>query len=73
MSEPLKVDTGSPKILFEIDQWVAIVTLNDPENRNPVGDDTRSALRRSIDRIVHDDEIRCLLLTGAGDAFCAGA
>jgi len=72
MSEVRRIDTGTPKILCEIDSGVAVVTLNDPENRNPLGYDTRPALRQTIDQIARDDEIRCLLLTGAGGAFCAG-
>jgi len=66
------VDTGSPKLLFRIEDGLAVVTLNDPESRNPLGYDLRPVLRRTIERIASDDEIRCLLLTGAGDAFCAG-
>lgn len=72
MSEVRDVETGSEKVLCRIEDGVARVTLNDPENRNPLGYDTRPVLRETIDRIAHDDEVRCLLLTGAGDAFCAG-
>lgn len=67
-----ELDTGSEKILCRIEDGVAVVTLNDPENRNPLGYDTRPVLRSTIERIAHDDEVRCLLLTGAGGAFCAG-
>lgn len=72
MPEVRDVETGSEKILCRIEDGVAVVTLNDPENRNPLGYDTRPVLRATIDRIAHDDQVRCLLLTGAGDAFCAG-
>ena len=72
MSERQPVETGSEKVLCWIEDGVAVVTLNDPENRNPLGYDTRPVLRETIDRIAHDDAVRCLLLTGAGDAFCAG-
>jgi enoyl-CoA hydratase/carnithine racemase len=71
-TEHRDVDTGSPQLLFRIESRVAVVTLNDPENRNPLGHDVRPALRRTIDQIARDDEIRCLLLTGAGNSFCAG-
>jgi len=72
MSEARRVETGSEKVLCRIEERVAIVTLNDPENRNPLGYDTRPVLRETIDRLAHDDDVRCLLLTGAGRAFCAG-
>jgi enoyl-CoA hydratase/carnithine racemase len=72
MSDSREIETGSEKVLCRSEDGVAIVTLNDPENRNPLGYDTRPVLRETIERIAHDDEIRCLLLTGAGEAFCAG-
>ncbi len=72
MTDVRVVDTGSPRLLLEIEAGVATVTLNDPENRNPLGGDLRPVLRRTIDRVAGDDDVRCLLLTGAGAAFCAG-
>ena len=66
------IETGSPKLLFHIEDRVGVVTLNDPENRNPLGGDLRPLLREVVDRIARDSEIRCLLLTGAGRSFCAG-
>ena len=65
-------ETGSPKLLCRVDDGVAVVTLNDPDHRNPLGYDLRPLLRALIDRIALDDAVRCLLLTGAGNAFCAG-
>ena len=38
-------ETGSPKLLCRVDDGVAVVTLNDPENRNPLGGDLRPLLR----------------------------
>lgn len=66
------IETGSSKVLYEVEDRVAIVTLNDPENRNPLGGDVRPVLRRVVEEIAGDAAIRCLLLTGAGQAFCAG-
>ena len=65
-------DTGSPKLLCRVDDRVAVVTLNDPENRNPLGYDLRPLLRALVERVSRDDAVRCLVLTGAGRAFCAG-
>ena len=72
MGEARDVDTGSPKLLYRIDDGVGIVTFNDPEARNPLGYDLRPVFRRTIDAAAADPEVRCLLLTGAGRAFCAG-
>jgi enoyl-CoA hydratase/carnithine racemase len=67
-----EIETGSTKLLYRIEDHVGVVTLNDPENRNPLGGDLRSVLRRTIDLVARDPEVRCLLLTGAGNSFCAG-
>ena len=66
------IDTGSEKLTLRIEAGVGVVTLNDPDNRNPLGSDLRPVLRRTIDLVAHRDDVRCLLLTGAGRAFCAG-
>lgn len=65
-------DTGSPKLLCRVEDRIALVTLNDPEHRNPLGYDLRPLLRALVDRIARDESVRCLVLTGAGRAFCAG-
>jgi len=68
----VEIDTGSPKLTLCIDGGVGVLTLNDPENRNPLGADLRPLFREVVERIARDNDIRCLLLTGAGEAFCAG-
>jgi enoyl-CoA hydratase/carnithine racemase len=70
--ERRELSTGSEKVRLAIEDAVAIVTLDDPENRNPIGGEVRPALRRAIDRVAEDRDVRCLLLTGAGRAFSAG-
>lgn len=65
-------ETGSPKLLCHVEDAVAVVTLNDPANRNPLGYDLRPLLRDLVERIARDASVRCLVLTGAGQAFCAG-
>ena len=67
-----ELETGSDKVLLAVEDGVAVLTLNDPENRNPIGGEVRPALRRALDRVTQDRAIRCLLLTGAGKAFSAG-
>ena len=76
MAEPAPpardIETGSGKLLCRVEERVAVVTLNDPERRNPIGAELRPLLRRLVDRIAGDAGVRCLLLTGAGEAFSAG-
>jgi enoyl-CoA hydratase/carnithine racemase len=66
------LETGTDELIAEIDSQVAIVTLNRPQARNALSDDLSPALRRLIPRLANDDNVRSLLITGAGSAFCAG-
>jgi enoyl-CoA hydratase len=50
----------------------ALVTLNRPEKRNALSLDLRAHLTNELSALADDDAIRCVLLTGAGSAFCAG-
>jgi enoyl-CoA hydratase/carnithine racemase len=53
---------------------VAIVTLNNPRRRNAMGRQMRQMLRDTVHRLMVDDpESRAIVLTGAGEHFCAGA
>ena len=66
------LETGTDELIAEIDSQVAIVTLNRPQARNALSNDLSPALRRLIPRLANDDNVRSLLITGAGSAFCAG-
>ncbi|MGY3614402.1 enoyl-CoA hydratase-related protein [Bradyrhizobium sp. USDA 10063] len=73
MSEDLtEVETGTGELLCHIDGRVAILTLNRPEARNALSDNLTPALRRMIKSLGDDPKIGALLITGAGNAFCAG-
>lgn len=61
-------------LLHEVRDHVAIITLNRPEAMNAIDPETRAELRQAWQRAAHDDEVRCVVLTGAGDkAFCTGS
>lgn len=51
----------------------AVVRLERPERRNAVDGPTADALLAAVTRFIADDEARVLVLTGNGQAFCAGA
>jgi 2-(1,2-epoxy-1,2-dihydrophenyl)acetyl-CoA isomerase len=55
------------------DGAVRTLTLNRPEVRNALDLALVSALLAEVRAAVEDDSVRCLVLTGAGKAFCAGA
>jgi enoyl-CoA hydratase len=52
---------------------VALLTLDRPERLNAIGSDTVAALHTHLDAIEGDDELRAVVVTGAGRAFSAGA
>jgi enoyl-CoA hydratase/E-phenylitaconyl-CoA hydratase len=53
---------------------VALVTLNRPERHNAIDPATDRAMADTLAALERDDEVRCIVITGAGDrAFCAGA
>jgi enoyl-CoA hydratase/carnithine racemase len=55
------------------DDRVATLTLNRPERKNALTLELVSALTDALRRASEDDEVRCVVLTGAGGAFCSGA
>ncbi|TFV52639.1 crotonase/enoyl-CoA hydratase family protein [Blastococcus sp. TF02A-35] len=63
-----------PGVLAERTDHTLVVTLNRPRARNAVDADVASRLADALESADHDPDIRCVVLTGAGDkAFCAGA
>jgi len=54
------------------DGAVAVITLNRPERRNALTAELLVSLKLSLDEAERDPEVRAILLTGAGNAFCAG-
>ena len=62
------------QILFEVESGVALITLNRPEAMNTWTARMAEELSDAMHRCNDSDEIRAVVLTGAGDrAFCAGA
>jgi 2-(1,2-epoxy-1,2-dihydrophenyl)acetyl-CoA isomerase len=60
-------------ILFEKHEHVAILTLNRPERLNAINTTLRSEVAEAVKEAHADDEVRVLILTGAGKGFCSGA
>jgi len=59
-------------VLFNIDEGVGVVTLNRPERLNAVNWEMASRLVELFRELRFNDEVRVLVLTGAGRGFCAG-
>lgn len=58
---------------YEVEDGVAMVTLNRPEVLNAVNGTMAHELHQALAQIAADRAVRAVLLTGAGRAFCAGA
>jgi 2-(1,2-epoxy-1,2-dihydrophenyl)acetyl-CoA isomerase len=65
MSEP-------SSILFEAQDGYAVVTLNRPDRLNSFNAEMHERLRATLTEVKRRDDVRALLLTGAGRGFCAG-
>ena len=62
------------QLLYEVDAGVATLTLNRPDQRNALSGQLLTELVDAVKRVRDDDEVRAMVLTGAGDkVFCAGA
>jgi len=59
-------------LLDKRDDGVALITLNRPESLNAMGDDLLPRLGEALADCASDDAVRCVAVTGAGRAFCAG-
>jgi len=68
MSSPSDSD-----LRFEVDDGVAVLTLNRPESLNAFTGRMGIELADAYRRVDADDAVRAVILTGAGRAFCAGA
>ena len=61
-------------VLYDVNESVATITLNRPEQRNPLGPQMLRDLHTALSAAKADEAVRVIVLTGAGDkAFSAGA
>ncbi len=66
------IETGTEDLLARVDGHVGVLTFNRPERRNALSDAMFVGFDRALAAMRADDEVRVLLVTGAGGAFCAG-
>lgn len=59
-------------VLFQIDNNVAIITLNRPDKLNAFNREMALLLQQQLDECASMEEVRCVYLTGAGKGFSAG-
>jgi enoyl-CoA hydratase len=67
-------DTRVPDVLsLEIDNHVALLTLNRPDKLNAMSNELLAAIMGALDAVELDPTVRAVVITGAGRAFSAGA
>jgi enoyl-CoA hydratase/carnithine racemase len=60
-------------ILYEVSEKIATITLNRPDRMNAWTPIMERDVRDAMEQAASDDDVRVIVLTGAGRAFCAGA
>jgi enoyl-CoA hydratase len=63
---------SEPVLLMDIDDGIATLTLNRPEARNALSRELRAMLVRTLAELRQRDDVGVVILTGTGQAFCAG-
>lgn len=66
-------ETREPVLLAETSDGVRTLTLNRPAKKNALSGELTQAIIEAFSAAADDDDVRVVGLTGAGDAFCAGA
>lgn len=62
----------SDEVLYDVEQHVATIMLNRPDKLNAATFELGEQLQAAFARAGEEDEVRCVVLTGAGKGFCAG-
>jgi enoyl-CoA hydratase/carnithine racemase len=60
-------------VVLEIEDHIATVRINRPENRNSMTPEVLEGIGAALARVREDGAVRCVVVTGSGKSFCAGA
>ncbi len=66
------VSTGSDELHVQVDDGVAVITMNRPQQANALSRGLFSGLMVSLDELANGEDVGCLVLRGAGAHFSAG-
>ncbi len=70
--EPSPDQAPPPAVVVEVTQGVGVVRLNRPDSMNALNTETKEQLLAALQQVAADPEVRCVVLTGSGRAFCVG-
>ena len=60
-------------VLVSIKDRIGTITLNRPERLNSMDNDMLPVFQDAVDQVKNTKDLRCLIITGSGNSFCAGA
>ena len=66
------IETGTDHLQAWVEDGVAVLTMNRPERRNAMSGEMMSGMTIALREAEASNDVRCVVLTGAGGAFCAG-
>jgi len=59
-------------VLYDVSDHIATLTLNRPDHRNTISQDMLNGLSELLLQADRDEDVRAIVITGAGKFFCAG-
>lgn len=66
------IDAGTDVVRLEVTGGIGLITLNRPERRNALHRDMYEPIKAALADFAVADDVSCIVVTGAGDGFCAG-
>jgi enoyl-CoA hydratase/carnithine racemase len=66
------MSSNDPEVLYEVSEGIAVLTLNRPDRMNTISRGMLALLAERLLEADRDPEVRVVILTGSGRAFCAG-
>lgn len=67
-----ELHTGTSDLIGRIEGHVAVLSFNRPDRRNALSEEMYGGFAEAVPRIAADPDVRVVMLTGEGGAFCAG-
>jgi enoyl-CoA hydratase/carnithine racemase len=64
--------SAPPEVLYTVSEQIAVITLNAPARMNTISREMLGDLTQRLLQANADKDVRCVILTGTGRAFCAG-